>query len=154
MACRSRLATSRHVGTDHPAHAGEDFALAIIEMLAHHGAVQIEIDAVERAGGLDAVDHRCGDALERLLGDMRRGAGRAGDGGNDVPAIGVRDRDETGLAGIDAAHGREHAGCIVDRGTAAAMHEGVVISLGRCKCIGLVQEAANRDARHPLTSGR
>ena len=55
----------RQVLADHLAHAREDFAFAVVEMLGDHRAVQIEIDGVERAGGCDAVDHHLDDALDR-----------------------------------------------------------------------------------------
>ena len=73
-------------------------------MLRHHGAVQVEIDGIERTGGCDAVDHHLHDALEGILGDVRRRARAAGDRRNEFPAIFVSAVDEAGKADIDASH--------------------------------------------------
>ena len=78
----------RQILADHLAHARQNFAFAVVEMFGHHRAVQVEIDRIERAGGCDAVDHHLDDALERILGDMGRGAGAAGDRRHHFPAIG------------------------------------------------------------------
>ena len=32
---------------DHPAHASQNFAFAVVEMFGHHRAMQVEIDRVE-----------------------------------------------------------------------------------------------------------
>ena len=47
----------RQILADHLAHARENFAFAVVEMLGDHRAVQIEIDGIELAGRRDAVDH-------------------------------------------------------------------------------------------------
>ena len=133
---------------DHLAHARQDFAFAVVEMLGHHGAVQVEIDGVKRAGGCDAFDHFLDDALERVLGDMGRGTGAAGDRRDHFPAIGFGRLDKSCKADIDPAHHLEDVGAIRHRRPAAAMHEIVVGRLRRCEGIGLVQETANRDAGH------
>ena len=41
----------RQVLADHLAHARQNFAFAVVEMLGDHRAVQIEIDGIERPGG-------------------------------------------------------------------------------------------------------
>ncbi len=40
----------RQIRADHFAHAGENFAFAIVEVLGHHRAVQIEINRVQWTG--------------------------------------------------------------------------------------------------------
>ena len=55
----------RQILADHLAHAPQDFTFAIVEMLGDHGAVQVEIDGIERSGGGDAVDHHLDDAFDR-----------------------------------------------------------------------------------------
>ena len=65
----------RHVLADQLAHAREDLALSIVEMLCHHRPVQIEIDAVNRAGRRDTVEQHRNDALEGVFGDVRRRRG-------------------------------------------------------------------------------
>ena len=39
----------RQILADHLAHARQNFAFAVVEMFRDHGAVQVEIDGVERA---------------------------------------------------------------------------------------------------------
>ena len=55
----------RQVLADHLTHTPQDFAFAIVEMLGDHGAVQVEIDGIERSGRGDAVDDHLDDALDR-----------------------------------------------------------------------------------------
>ena len=38
----------RQILADHLPHAAQDFAFAVVEMFRDHGAVQVEIDGVER----------------------------------------------------------------------------------------------------------
>ena len=82
------------------------------------------------------------------VGDMRRGAGAAGDGRHQFPAIGFRRLDKAGEADIDVAHHLEHVGAMRHRRPAAAMHEIGIGRLGRREGVGLVQEAANGDTGH------
>ena len=133
---------------DHLAHAGKDFAFAVVKMLGDHRAMQVEIDGVDRTRRGDAVDHHLCDALEGILGDMRaRGRGRK-DRRHQVPAFGLGRRDETRKPHIDAAQRFQHTAAHLHARPAAAMHKGVIGGLGRRKCVGLVQEAANGDAGH------
>ena len=90
LACRSRLTTS---GSSLPitlAHARQDFAFAVVEMLGDHRAVQVEIDGVERARRRDAVDQHLDDALIGVFGHMRRRRRRGEDGRDQFPAFGLR----------------------------------------------------------------
>ncbi len=140
----------RNVLADRLAHAGEDFAFAVVIMLGHHGAVQVEIDAIDRPGRGDAVDHVLDDPLEGVLRHMCR-RGRPGrDRRHQLPTIGFRRLDKTGKAGIDLAHDLEHLGAARHRRPAAAMHEVVVSCLRRCEGVGLVQEAANGNTGHQV----
>ena len=41
----------RHVVSNKGAHPAEQLAFAVFKMLGHHGAVQVQIDRVEAAGG-------------------------------------------------------------------------------------------------------
>ncbi len=98
----------RQVLADHLAHARQDFAFAVVEVFGDHRAVQVEIDGIERPGGPDAVDHHLDDALIGILGDMRRGAGAAGNGRHHLPALRFRRLDKAGEPDIDVAHDLEH----------------------------------------------
>ncbi len=62
----------RYVAADRGADAGEDFALAVIEMLGDHRAVKIEIDGIEGARGGNVFQHHRHDALEGVFRDMGR----------------------------------------------------------------------------------
>ena len=137
---------------DHLAHAAQNFAFAVVEMLGHHRAVQVEIDRIERAGIGDAVDHHLDDALERIPGDMGRGTGAAGDRRHQLPAIGFGGFDKAGEADIDLAHHLEDVGAVRHRRPAAAMDEIGIGRLRRREGIGLVQEAADGDTGHQEVS--
>ena len=39
-----------HTLADHLSHTPQDFALTVIEMLAHHGAMQVQVNAIDRPG--------------------------------------------------------------------------------------------------------
>ena len=106
----------RHILADHLAHARQNFAFAVVEMLGHHRAVQIEIDRIERAGGRDAVDHHFGDALEGIPGDMGARDWRGGDRRHQFPAIGFGVFDKAGESDIDVAHDLEDIGARVIAG--------------------------------------
>ena len=94
----------RQILADHLAHARENFAFAVVEMLGDHGAVQVEIDRIEPARRLDAVDQDLGDALVGIFGHMRRRAGGSEDRRYQLPAIGFGRLDEACEPDIDVAH--------------------------------------------------
>ena len=66
-----------NAGADDLAHAREQLALAVVEMLGDHRAVQVEVDAVDRPGLRSRASHLADDALVRVRGDVRRRRGRA-----------------------------------------------------------------------------
>ncbi|OIQ71875.1 hypothetical protein GALL_465060 [mine drainage metagenome] len=138
----------RQVVSNHLAHAPQDFTFAVVEMLGHHGAVQIQIHSIDPAGILDAVHHHPGDTLIGVFRHMGRGTGGAEDCRHQFPASGFRLIDKAGQPDIDVAHGLEHVGPLRHRRPATAMHEIGIGSLRRRKGVGLVQEAANGDTGH------
>ena len=117
-------------------------------MLGHHGAVQIEIDGIDRPSRSDAVDHLFHDAFEGIVGDMRRWDRGRRDRRHQFPAIGFGRLDEAGEADIDLAHHLEDFGPMRHRRPAAAMDEIVIGRLGWREGIGLMQKGANGDAGH------
>ncbi len=138
----------RQLLADHLAHARENFALAVVEMFGDHRAVQIEIDGVDRAGGLDAIDDHFGDAFIGILCDVRRRACGAPDGRHQLPAFRLRRRHETCHADIDVAHFLEQLRAHRHRRPSTTLHKRVIGRLGRREGVGLVQEAADGDAGH------
>ncbi len=138
----------RQVLADHLAHALEKFAFAVVEMLGHHRAVQIEIDRIQWPGGGDAIDHDLDDAFVGIPGHVRARGGGTGNGRNQLPAIDLGLLDKASQADIDVAHDPEHIGALRHRRPAAAMHEIIVSRLRRREGVGLVQEAANGDTDH------
>ena len=113
----------RQIRADHLAHARNDFALAIVDMLGDHGAMQIEINRVDRTRRLDAIDDRFGDAFIGVLRHMRRRARGAPDGRHQLPAHRFGGRDEAGDADIDVAQLLEQFCALAHRRPAAAMYE-------------------------------
>ena len=138
----------RHVRPHHATHAREDLAFAVVEMLGDHGAVEVEVDAVDGTHVGEVPRDLAHDALEGILGHVRRGrgggpreTGRAmpcgvqrveGAGGRDVGA---------GEAGHDRLAQRE-------RRPRAALLECGEVRLARGEGIRLVLEAADGDGGH------
>jgi hypothetical protein len=141
----------RQVLANHLAHAGKGFAFAIVVMFGHHGAVQIEINSIDRSGRSDALDHLLHDAFEGIVGDMRRWDCGRRDRRDQLPAIGFGRLDEAGKADIDVAHDLEHIGAMRHRRPASAMDEIVIGRLGWRERVGLVQKGANGDAGHSVS---
>ena len=77
LACRSRLTEIGNAVADQRPDAPQQFPFPVLEMLGHRRAMQVEIDAVEMAGGRDILQQHRRDALEGVLGDMRRRGRRA-----------------------------------------------------------------------------
>ena len=138
----------RQVLADHLANAGKDFSFAVVDMFRDHRAMQIEIDAVDGAGGFDAIDDGLGDALIGILRDVRRWACGAPDGRHQLPAFRFRRRHKAGHADIDVAHFLEQLRALQHRRPSAALHERVINRLRWREGVGLVQEAANGDTGH------
>ena len=138
----------RHVRPDRGAHAPEHLAFAVIEAFADHGAVQVEINPVERQRGRDARDQIVSDRLERLCRDMGRGAGCAPQRRQQGPAGSLARLDEARCADIDVVHAGEDVLAPRQRRPAAALDEGVHAGLARREGVGLVQEAAEGYTRH------
>ena len=72
LAWRSRLATSGTRGPINAAHAREQLAFAVVQMLGDHRAVQVEIDAVDGPEPGEAREHLADDALVRIARNVRR----------------------------------------------------------------------------------
>ena len=138
----------RHVLADQFSHAREDFALPVVEMLGHHRPMQIEIDAVNRAGRRKSVEQHRNDAFECIFRDMRRRRRTAGDGRRKLPAFCLSRLDKPRKAEIDAAHDLEKAGTLRHRQRAAALYESLVRGLGWSEGVGLVQKAADGNTCH------
>ena len=135
-----------NVRADDLAHPGDQLALAVVEMFGDHRAVQVEADAVERAGRGDAGDDLAGDALVGLAGDMG-GGNRAGPQHRDhVPARSAAMIDAAGNAEIDADGALQDLRAARQRQVAAALlelgHGGERGGEG----VGFVQEARKGDA--------
>ena len=67
------------IGADHGAHPAQQFALGIREIITDHGAMQVEIDAIQRASlqrMREFGQHNAGDPLKRL---PRHRPGRIGE---------------------------------------------------------------------------
>jgi hypothetical protein len=141
----------RQVLADDLAHARKRFAFAVVIILGHHGAVQIEIDGIDRPRRSDAVDHLFHDAFEGIVGDMRRGDRGRRDRRDQLPAIGFGRLDEAGQPDIDSAHHLEYVGAVRHRRPASAVNEIVIGRLGRRERIGLVQKGANGDTGHSVS---
>ena len=120
-------------------------AFTVIVVAAHHGAVQVQIDGVE-VPVVGSGDDLAGNALERVLFDMRR---RRGAGPQDRDQVmTAHGADETADRNVDIAH-RQHVGAMRHGGKCTTPHE-VVIA---CRCgregIGFVLEARDQDAHAP-----
>ena len=129
----------------HRTYAREQLALAVVQMLGHHGAVQVQIHRVQRAGAADRLDDHAGDSLECFLGDVRRRAGRRPRSRQKLMPAALHALDETRDRQVDAGHTFEYVLPAQQRRPAAAAHELFIGRLARRKSIGLVLETADGD---------
>ena len=117
-------------------------AFTVIVVAAHHGPMQVQIDGVEVpvvGGG----DDQAGDALKRVLFDMRR---RRGPGPQDRDQVmTAHGADEAADGNVDIAH-RQHVGAMRHGRESAAPHEVVIACGGGRESVGFVLKARNQDA--------
>ncbi len=135
--------------------AAQQLALAILEMLADHCAVEIQIDPVQGSGRRRRAQvfqqHR-GNALKRILGDMGRRR-RGGPAQRDDIRPGIpQGFERTGHRDMHAVDGCQHCFAPGKAGPAARPFERAEICLHRGECIGLMLKSANRDTRHFFAS--
>jgi len=138
----------RHAPPDHRAHAAQDLALAVLEFFRHHGAVQVEVYAVDRQRLLEVGDHLAGDAVERFPGDVRRGTRRGPGGADQAVSHRAQRLDCTSGRNVGAFHRAENGLAVLHSGPAAAGFEGGIGCLRGGEGIGLVLEAADGDSTH------
>ncbi len=141
-----------HVRADRRAHAPQQLALAVLEILADAGAVQVEIDRVDRHLARQRADQLGGDALERVARDDRAGAARGPDRGHQLVPV-PHQLEEARQREIRARQPVEDLFVAAERRPVAMRGEiGEVRHAGN-EAVGLVVKAADRDARHLRCSG-
>ena len=139
----------RHARPDGAADAREQLALAVVEMLGHHRAVEVEVNAVERAFRLEPPHDLAGDPLVRVARHVRRRArGRPREPGAGMPHRGQL-TERAGRRDVGPVHRGRDRGAEAHARPAAALLECFIPGLARREGIGLVLEPADRDARHP-----
>ena len=132
----------RHVGTDRVTQAPQQLALAILVFVGHHGAVQMQERAVDRALLLRGADDEPRDLLEGAARHQARWVGTRGDRMDQRPAVLVR-----GLEG-----GAESRACIAEcRGNLVlevkvAAPERRHVRQHAAEGVGLVREAGGEHA--------
>ena len=137
----------RDVRPDRRPHAAQDLALPVIEVLAHHRAVQVQVDPVGRQRRADAFDQFARQRLEGLDRDMGGGAGGTPQRRYGLPAPLASRLDETGGSDIDVPHRLEDRRAAGQRRPAAPLHESIHARLAWREGVGLVQETTEDDAR-------
>src|SRR3954467_15647779 len=118
-------------------------------MLGDHGAMEIEIDSVERARGLDQAQEPAGDALIGIALNMRRGRGRAPEQWDDL-VLASSPAEETGDRQVDSVEGAEDRRAF---GEARPAVRHLEVAIGRLQWregVGLVLKSADGDSRHKL----
>ncbi len=65
-----------HVRADARPQAAQQLAFAVLMRIRDHGAMQIQIDAVDGAGSFDAAADDLAQAIEGVVADMGAGFGR------------------------------------------------------------------------------
>ena len=139
--------------SDHAAHPAQDLPFAVLQMLGHHGAVQVEIDAVQVAHLAQILDELRHDAFEGVFGDVRRRLGRGPGQGPRVVAQAPRFIDEAGDRDVDPGHGVEQGLAARETGPAAGAREILVGRLAGREGIGLVLKAPDGDLAFGLRHG-
>ena len=128
--------------------ARQQLAFAVVEMLGDHGAVQVEIHAVDWAERGEAREHVADDALEGIARDVRRG----GRGAPHQPGGAMSER----VQGADRARGRDVRArqpwrdlvARDERRPAASVLKRRVARLRRCEGVGFVLESTDGDQTH------
>ncbi len=160
---RARVAhhLRRHVGVvveagddrdpiaDESADAAQQFALAVLVMLGHHRAVQVEIDAVDRGLRGEVVEDGAGDPLIGRALDIGGGRRRAPAQRQQVVAFRAQRLDRAGDRDVVAVDGVDQLGAADKAGPRIGPREIVPGRALRRKGVGLVLKPADRDPRHP-----
>ena len=60
----------RKIRADHSAQSTQQFTVCIVDVLSDHGAVQVQVNRVDGAGGPELIDHHRAHALEGVAGDV------------------------------------------------------------------------------------
>ena len=133
---------------DDVAHPCENLALAVLEVIGHHGAVQVEKDRVEGTVASEILGQHAGDPLERVPGDKGRGFGRGPQQRHELVTVVAGGLDESLEAQVQTRDGIEHRRAPGQAGPCVVQFE---IREGRDirgEGVGLVLEAADGDACH------
>lgn len=132
---------------DAGADAAQQLALPVLEVLADHGTVQVEVDRVDGHALRQLADKLGRDALEGIARDHAPGAAAGPQQRHDV--VLARHRlQEAGQRERDAAEPRQHVAAPHQRRAVPVAAEVVEVCHRRDECVGLVMEAANGDACH------
>ena len=133
------------------AHASQHFALAVLERLTDHGAVQVEIDGIDRHRRGEAADQLAGDALVGVGGDEPAGAPARPQQRHDL-VLRLHVAQKTGEREARIAEPFDHVGAAHQgRAVAMAREVGKVRPLAD-KAVGFVMEAADGNAMHVNSS--
>ena len=137
----------RHLVPHHRPHASQQLALAVLEGRADHGAVQVEIDRVDRHGRRQPPDQLAGDALVGVGSHQPAGAAAGPQQRHDlVPGAHVAQEARQREAGVGQP--LDHLGAAHQRRPVAVAGEVGEVRPPRHEAVGLVVEAADRDPRH------
>src|SRR5579872_660737 len=134
--------------SDDRTDAAQQLALAVVEVLGHHGAVNVEEDAVERTRRLQVLNHRTDDPLIGIFGYVSRGSGRGPHQGHQRVAMTRQDLDPAGDRQVHARERLEEGLAALNPRPAAALQEFLVGGSERGEGIGLMMQPADRDPRH------
>jgi hypothetical protein len=138
------------VGACDRAHARQDLGLAVGVLVHHHGAVQVEIDGVERPGPRQRRGKQLGqppgDAVERRLFDRARRRRLAPQQWHEIPVARPRRVDEAGDAEVQPGECREDGVAFGIAGPGARRLELGPGGRHRRERVRLVLEAADGDA--------
>ena len=139
-----------HPRPHHAAHGLDEIALAVVEPLGHHGAVQVEEHAVHRARRLEITEHPLLHVAVDVLGDEAGGRGGGGHGGNEggPPSGGLV--DHAAEAGAGTAEGLDDLAAVVQAARLELLAVGGDIAEG----VRLVRHHGQEQSHPPLLDGR
>ena len=138
------------------ANPRQQLALGVVEMVGDRGAVQVEVDRVEGAAferALHVADDHAGEALERVLGDLRRRRRPGPARRHEAPAALARRFDEAADRDVVADHRLDHRVAFDEGREGLAAVERGPVGARRREGVGLVQEAADQHALHRISIG-
>ena len=138
----------RQIRAEQATQALQELALAVLQMLGHHRAMEVEIKGIDASAAAQQVDHLAGDPLIGVAFHVRGRRCRTPEQRHQFMAGGGCPVDEAGDRQIDATKSGENLGTSRQPRPAVGLLEITVGRPHRGESIGFVLESADCYAGH------